>query len=245
MTATEAAETSAVVWGETRLAYAIRRSSRRKKTVAVTVDADGGVLLVAPERFPTSRLDALVRRKAPWITQRLRRVQSHDPPPSPREFVSGESVRYLGRHYRLKVEPDATGDAKLRGGWLHVPLPHGTERTAHVRGALVAWFRRRAAERLPERVAAWRAKAGVALPRVVIANQRKRWGSCDRNGTIRLNWRIIQAPMRLVDYVVVHELVHLRHPGHSRDYWQAVGRILPDYERRREDLRQRGPALDW
>ena len=83
------------------------------------------------------------------------------------------------------------------------------------------------------------------MPRVVIADQQKRWGSCNRNGIIRLNWRIIQAPMRLVDYVVVHELVHLRHGGHGRDYWKAVGRVMPDYERRREDLRQRGVDLAW
>lgn len=238
-------ETSAITWGETRVAYAIRRSARRKKTVAVTVDPAGDVLLVAPEHFTTSRLDAVVRRKAAWIVQRLRHVEAHDPPPSPREFVSGESVLYLGRHYRLKVHSQETGDAKLRGGWLHVPAPAVGGQTANVRAALVAWLRRHAAERLPERVAAWRAKAGVAMPRVVIADQQKRWGSCDRNGAIRLNWRIIQAPMRLVDYVVVHELVHLRHRGHGRDYWQALGRVMPDYERRREDLRQRGVGLAW
>ena len=88
-------------------------------------------------------------------------------------------------------------------------------------------------------------EAGVAMPRVVISGQKRRWGSCDRSGTIRLNWRIIQAPMRLVDYVVVHELVHLRHRGHGRDYWQALGRIMPDYERRREDLRRQGVGLAW
>ena len=238
-------ETSAITWGDTRVEYAIRRSARRKKTVAVTVDPAGGVLLVAPEHFTTSRLDAVVRRKAAWIVQRRRHVEAHDPPLSPREFVSGESVLYLGRHYRLKVHRRETGDAKLRGGWLHVPAPAGAGQTAAVRSALVTWLRRHAAERLPERVAAWRAKAGVAMPRVVIADQQKRWGSCDRNGTIRLNWRIIQAPMRLVDYVVVHELVHLRHRGHGRDYWQALGKIMPDYERRREDLRQRGVGLAW
>ena len=86
----------------------------------------------------------------------------------------------------------------------------------------------------------WRSKVGVEMPRVVIADQKKRWGSCDYCGTIRLNWGIIQAPIRLVDYIVVHELVHLRHRGHGRDYWQSVGRVIPDYERRREDLRQRG-----
>ena len=108
-----------------------------------------------------------------------------------------------------------------------------------------ALVRSRAAERLPERVEAWRAKAGVAPPRVVVADQRKRWGSCDHRGTIRLNWRIVQAPMRLVDYVVVHELAHLRHRGHGRDYWRAVGRVMPDYERRRDELRKCGFALAW
>ena len=81
------------------------------------------------------------------------------------------------------------------------------------------------------------------MPRVIVADQQKRWGSCNHRGTIRLNWRIIQAPMRLIDYVVVHELVHLLHRGHGRDYWQAVGRVMPDYERRREELRQCGTGL--
>ena len=110
----------------------------------------------------------------------------------------------------------------------------------HVRVALVSWFRRHAAERLPEGVEAWRAKAAVAMPRVVIADQQKRCGSCDCSGTVRLNWRIVQAPMRLVDYVVVHELVHLPHRGPRRDYWRALRRVMPDYERHREDLRQAG-----
>ena len=290
MTATE---TSAVAWGGTQLPYTIRRSARRKKTVAVTVDRCGAVLLVAPEHLTTDELDGIVSRKAEWIVRRLRHAQSHGPPLAPREFVSGESVLYLGRHYRLKVHPYSTGgtgktgetgktdaiekqgesrttgvsektgeigvtrktqdtgktgesgDAKLRGGWLHVPAPAGERQAAEVREKVVAWLRRRAAERLPERVAAWRPKAGVPMPRVIVSDQRKRWGSCDRNGTIRLNWRIIQAPMRLVDYVVVHELVHLRHRGHGRDFWQAVGRVMPDYERRREDLRRCGVGLAW
>ena len=238
-------ETSAITWGDTRVTYAIRRSARRKKTVAVTVDPGGGVLLLAPEDFPTSRLDEVARRKAGWIVRRLQGVGSNGVPLSPREFVSGESVMYLGRHYRLKVDSGGTGGAKLRGGWLHVPAPAGADQRDHVRAALVAWMRSHAAERLPERVEMWCPKAGVEMPRVVISDQKRRWGSCDRNGTIRLNWRIIQAPMRLVDYVVVHELVHLRHRGHGREYWQALGRIMPDYERRREDLRERGVGLAW
>ena len=242
MTATE---TSAVAWGGTQLPYTIRRSARRKKTVAVTVDPAGAVQLVAPEHLTTDELDGIASRKAEWIARRLRRAQTHGSALAPREFVSGESVLYLGRHYRLKVHSDEPGDAKLRGGWLHVPAPSGPRQTAQIRKSVVACFRRHAVQRLPERVAAWRPKAGVPMPRVIVSNQQKRWGSCDRNGTIRLNWRIIQAPIRLVDYVVVHELVHLRHRGHGRDYWQAVGRVMPDYERRREDLRQYGVGLTW
>ena len=240
-----AVETSAVTWGGTQLSYTIRRSARRKKTVAVTVDPFGSILVVAPERVATHRLDSIVGRKAEWLVRRIRRAGAQGPLLSPREFVSGESVLYLGRHYRLKVNPHETGKAKLRGGWLHVPAAGGGQDTAEIRAGLVSWFREHAAQRLPERVAAWHAKAGVPMPRVLLANQQKRWGSCDQSGTIRLNWRIIQAPMRLVDYVVVHELVHLRHRGHGRDYWQAVGRVMPDYERRRRDLRERGVLLVW
>ena len=223
----------------------LRRSARRKKTVAVIVEPTGSVLVVAPERLSIDRLDAIVTRKAQWIIRRRRRTEGYGPPLSPREFVSGESVLYLGRNYRLKVHPGETGAAKLRGGWLHVPAPAGAQQAAHVRAALVSWLRRHASVRLPERVAVRQPKAGIPLPRIIVANQQRRWGSCDQCGTTRLNWRIIQAPMRLVDYVVVHELVHLRHRGHGRDYWQAVGRVMPDYERRREDLRACGVGLAW
>ena len=242
MTATE---TSEITFGDTRLSYAIRRSPRRKKTVSVSVDPNGDVLLDAPQHLPTTRLDALVRRKARWIVQRIRRVQSKGAALSPREFVSGESVLYLGRHYRLKVHPRVTEEAKLRGGWLHVSASQGARQATQVRESVVSWLRGHAAKRLSERVNKWQSKASVPMPRVMIADQQKRWGSCDNRGTIRLNWRIIQAPMRLVDYVVVQELVHLRHRGHGRDYWQAVGKVMPDYERRREDLRQLGLRLAW
>jgi predicted metal-dependent hydrolase len=191
------------------------------------------------------RLDAVVRQKALWIVQRLRHVQSKGTRLPPREFVSGESVLYLGRHYRLKVHPRGSEDPKLRGGWLHVSAPGSPNQTAQIREAVVSWLRQHAAQRLPERIETWHRKAGVSMPRLVIADQQKRWGSCDSRGTIRLNWRVIQAPMRLVDYVVVHELVHLHHRGHGPNYWQALGRVMPDYERRREDLRELGLRLAW
>lgn len=238
-------ETSVIAWGNTQLPYTIQRSARRRKTVAVSVDAVRGVLVAAPSDISTPEIEAVVRRKAAWIGVKLRGLESQHALPGQREFVSGESVLYLGRHYRLRVCPLGNGPAKLRGRWLHVPADAGEGRADQVRTALSAWLRLRAEERLPERVAAWRAKVGVPMPPLLVASQRKRWGSCDSRGTIRLNWRIVQAPMRLVDYVIVHELAHLRHRGHGRDYWRAVGRVMPDYDRRRKELRELGGRLIW
>ena len=240
-----APETSVITFGGTRVPYTIRRSARRTKTVAVSVDPRLGVLLAAPAHLTTPQLDAVVRRKARWIVERLRRAQTGESQRGPREWVSGEGVWYLGRHYRLKVHAAPAGDATLRGGWLHVDAPRSPQRADQVREAVVAWMRHHAARRFPERVQVWHQTVGVPMPRVLIADQLKRWGSCSATGTIRLNWRIIQAPLRVVDYVVVHELVHLRHRGHGTDYWHAVGTVMPDYERRRDELRRIGGRLEW
>lgn len=113
------------------------------------------------------------------------------------------------------------------------------------RAALVAWYRARAAERLPERVAQWAQRIGVAVPAVLIREQRRRWGSCDPGGTLRLNWRAVQLPWRLIDYVIAHELVHLRHKDHTAAFWTELGRHLPDCDARRDELRRRGAEVEW
>jgi len=241
-------ESSAVQFGRTRIEYGVRRSARRR-TVAVSVDPRLGVLITAPTGVPISRLDTVVHRKARWIVDRLRRVNGVDAGLPHREFVSGESYLYLGRQYRLKVthamQPAAM---RLIGGWLVAPVPKALsdrERQSVVRRVLEAWYRQHAARRLPDRVAEWSRKLGVPEPRVVIRDQQRRWASCDTHATIRLNWRIVQAPMRLVDYVLTHELVHLRHKEHSKAFWAVLGRAIPDCDRRREELRRIGARLEW
>jgi hypothetical protein len=109
---------------------------------------------------------------------------------------------------------------------------------------LTDWYRRHAESRLTERVAWWSSKLEVALPRTLVREQEKRWGSC-APGVVRFNWRIVQAPMRLLDYVVVHELVHVLHDHHGRAFWAALGRVLPDYETRRAELQREGPRYIW
>ena len=244
-----AAERSFVQFGGTRIDYAIRRSQRRG-TVSIAVDPQAGVVLTSPASTPITKLDRLVHVKAPWIVQRLRR-QSDLPPPLPaREFVSGETFLYLGRQYRLRVEADSSdvGPLSLKAGWLHVRLPRGLGRDHHadyVRAALIDWYRRHARERLPEIVATWSPALGVVVRAVLVRDQTKRWGSCDARGTVRINWRIVQAPTSCIEYVVAHELVHLLHREHSATFWHALGRVMPDYEQRRAVLRTIGHRLEW
>jgi predicted metal-dependent hydrolase len=248
-TPVETGEKSEIQFGRTTIGYAIRRSARRR-TVSITVDPREEVVLLAPIGIPVDRLDRVVHRKARWIVGKLRRGSNLPTPLPPREFVSGETFRYLGRQYRLRVASEASGrpSVSLRGGWLRVGVPRGTEgpeRAAAVQQALVGWYRLHAAERLPERVAVWSLKLGIPMPMVLIREQTKRWASCDRKRVMRFNWRIIQAAMTLVDYVVVHELVHLSHREHTWEFWSTLGKAMPDYEHRRASLKHLGPDLNW
>jgi hypothetical protein len=241
--------TSTVRFGRTSIPYGIRRSPRRK-TVSVAVDPEDGVLLTAPSGVPVERLDRVVKDRARWILGKLRQAEASEPRPAPREFVSGETFLYLGRQYRLRVLPrKEPADTKLHGGWLHVEVARGLmgpRRASAVRDRLVAWYRARAAQKLPERVQAWaHAAGGKPIGEVIISDQRKRWASCDPKGNLRFNWRIIQGPLRLVDYVVAHELVHVRHRDHTPAFWRALEEVQGDFDDRRRRLRELGHQMEW
>ena len=240
-------ERSEIQWGTTEIPYVIRRSARRG-TVSVAVEPSGRVVLTAPSATTVARLDRVVRQKARWIVERTRRG-GRLPRPVEREFVSGETVLYLGRSYRLRVVEAAQGaPAGLHRGWLVVTVRRdlsAKERADAVRVGLVAWYRPRAEAQLRDRVARWGERLHVRPREVLVRDPQRRWGSCDRAGTLRFGWRIIQASPALVDYVVAHELVHLRHRGHRPHFWAALGRTMPDYESRRERLRSLGSHLVW
>lgn len=236
-------EAGAISFGTTRIDYRIQRSSRRR-TLTISVDPVNGVLLRAPASASPPRIRDVVRTRAPWILQRIWGFQDLGDSPAPREFVAGESYWYLGRHYRLKIARAVASPlaASLHGGFLVVDLPPALahESVLAVRRAVIAWYRRQASRRLPERVGLYAAKAGISPPAVLIRDQEKRWGSCSNAKVLRFNWRLIMAPMSLVDYVVSHEVCHLLVRDHSNRFWKTLRTILPDYEERRERLRRQG-----
>jgi predicted metal-dependent hydrolase len=241
-------ERSEVRYGSQSISYVLRRSPARS-TVSIAVDRTSKVLVTAPAGVPMGKVDQVVLARARWIVERLRQRSEIPPAPPYREFVTGETFLYLGRQYRLRVDVgDDVRPLRLASGWLHVPVPRSlgqAHRGSYVRAALVDWYKRKAADRLPEHVFAWAVRIGGPRPPMVICEPRKRWGSTTSAGIIRLNWRTIQAPVPVLDYVVLHELVHLVHRDHGRDFWAAMGRVMPDYDERKRRLRDLGPRLEW
>lgn len=242
-----ALEYSEIQFGLTPIRYRVVRSGKRR-TVALSIVPNEGVVLTAPMGLPLARLDGLVRAKGRWILERLRESPRQSVP-ALREFVSGESFNYLGRQHRLRVvERLEAAPVRLGHGRFMVTISKGLRtaaRASAVRASLMEWYREHAGPRLAERVAYFAKRMQIVPPQVVLSAQRRRWGSCTANGTVRLNWRIVQAAPRLIDYVVAHELAHLRVSEHSPAFWKALAVVMPDYEERRQRLRDTGAGLEW
>lgn len=214
--------------------------TRRRKTADIRVEG-GAVSIVVPFDTDDSRIDQLLLAKRSWIREKMA-LQYEQAPASGKQFVSGEAFPYLGRNYRLKVVPASFAPVKLLQGRLVVQVPQGSP-PHMVRNALVRWYKRQAALKLQEKVARYAPLVGVSPKGVNIKTFKSRWGSCTARGELEFNWLIMLAPNSMVDYVVVHELCHLLHHDHSPEFWREVQRVLPDYQRCRDWLRDNSEAV--
>ncbi|MEE9384769.1 MAG: YgjP-like metallopeptidase domain-containing protein [Nannocystaceae bacterium] len=178
-------ESSKVQYGRTLIEYGIRRSERRK-TVAVAVDPVEGVMLTAPVGVAVDRLDRVVKEKARWIVERLLLVEDGEPRPEARQYVSGESITYLGRHYRLRVKSlDRPQRTRLERSWLVVSVDRDLgekAKAAAVEKAVCGWYLDHARARLEARTQIWASQAGVEITDIMVKDQQKRWASCDEKG---------------------------------------------------------------
>lgn len=223
--------------------YRLVRSTRRRRTIEITIEPDG-VRVAAPMRTPNAEIEATVREREGWIRRHLAAPREG---PRVATYEDGEPLTFLGRSTPLLVsERPGRARAALDFFNLRVSVPprlDGERRQAAVRTAVLGWYRARAAEVIPLRVEGWARTMGCQPSRVVVKEQKQRWGSCGPDGVLRFNWRLVLAAPALLDYVVVHELAHLWHPHHGPAFWRAVGRTMPDYRERRARLRDWGRTL--
>ncbi len=214
----------------------------RKRSASIYLEGDG-VKVRVPKGLPDGRVRDLIARKSPWIRRKLKDAELKVPP-KPKEFVSGETFSYLGRDYRLKVLRGDTQSLKLKGRYLEASISGSSKRQEEeVRSLLVDWYRIHAQERLEEKTHRYARIMQVEPNCVSVKDYKSRWGSCSTTGDISYNWRIVMAPHRIVDYVVVHELCHLLEHNHSPAYWRHVERVLPDFQECREWLKRNSNRL--
>lgn len=216
--------------------------THRIKSADLRVE-EGTVSVVVPKDLPQERIEKLLKDKHRWIKEKLI-LHREAMPVSQKEFISGESFSYLGRNYRLKVERAPFAPVKLIQGRLIATLPYGSDEVHMVRNALVRWYRKHAEAKLQEKSKRYAKIIGVEPRSVGIKAFTSRWGSCSAKGDVLFNWKIIMAPNRICDYIVIHELCHLIHHDHSAKFWKEVERVLPDYAERKEWLKVNGVTLE-
>ncbi len=214
---------------------------RKRKSMTILVEAPDKVTAIVPIRTSQAVIMEKVQAKASWIIKKLEYFKNFQQSHIPKEFVDGESFLYMGEDYQLQVEQDISlgrPEVKLKQGRLYVCTPTRDKKT--IESALEGWYRQRAKEEIQERINYYKQKISKDFNRVLIKDQKKRWGSCSSKGNLNFNWRIVMAPLTVMDYVIIHEMCHLVHLNHSKDFWNLVAEINPDYKNQKEWLKKNG-----
>lgn len=222
------------------ISYSVQRSSKRKK-VTITVERDRRIVVHAPNHASDAAITRIVEAKRQWIYEKTRHSQKYSGRPHPpgKELVSGESALYLGQNYRIEVVEKETECIRFDQRFL---IPASFAR--HKKGALREWYIARARERILPRVVKQARELGVSFGQARIVDNRYRWGSCTARDNINLNWRLIKAPIFVVDYVIAHELAHLMEPNHTPRFWNIVKTQVPTMDKARDWLREHGQLLE-
>lgn len=210
----------------------------KRKSIAIQITDDARLVVRAPYNANERAIMEVILKHKNWIEKKRRAIEARDPKFSPKEFVNGEGFLYLGRYYKLRIVDHQKEPLKFENQFY-------LSRTAipEAKKIFVEWYKKMARKIISERVQWFARKRGFEYNEVNITNAQKRWGSCSSNKNLNFSWRLIMAPLPVIDYVVIHELVHLAEKNHSRDFWIKIKMLMPDYEKHKEWLKQNGYLL--
>ncbi len=237
-----------VKYGTKQIEYRVKRGKRRR-TLAINVAPTAQVIVLAPAFVSKEEIKAVVRKKARWIVEKQEYFKQLATLFPEKEFISGEQILFLGRRYRLKVkevQQRRSSVPRLVGRRIFVSVAENSdteEKKEKIKDALRKWYFSKSGWIIKQRVDRYSKLLNVIPREVKIKNQEKRWGSCSDNGILRFNWKVSMAPISVVDYIVVHEICHLKIKNHSPDFWKLVSLALPDYQKRRDWLRSNAAAF--
>lgn len=209
----------------------IIRSKRR--TLAFEVTRDARLIVRAPERTPLDFIEKIVFKKHFWIHNKQKLAKETYHQVQPKEFVNGEGFLYLGNTYRLYIVDESNPPVLLEQ-----EFRLSREYLPKARELFIDWYKKQAEQKIKERVDWYSNLFGFKYNRFSITNAQKRWGSCSAKDNLHFSWRLIMAPLSVIDYVVVHELVHVERKNHSQEFWKRIKIIIPNYQESRIWLKE-------
>ena len=222
------------------LAFEIRRSSRRR-TLGLTVDRGGQLVVHAPDDASMTELEQWTRKKLLWVHRKLAIKEALSPRMRPPEYVAGETFHYLGRGYRLGVVDQQERSLVFDGH--RFALRRDARSTADE--LFREWYIETGSEWIVRRVNLLSRRVAAVPSRVEVRDLGYHWGACGKTGTVFFNCRLLQLPARLADYVICHELIHLREPHHGPTFWAQLDSAQPDWRQRKDELAVRAQTIRW
>src|SRR5512135_3228680 len=220
------------------ISYTLKRSGYRR-SIGLRID-DPGLTVSAPLRAPEKWLHSVLQDKADWVVRQLDDWQAKKAPPI--FWAEGSCIPFRGEEFLLTLTPRVRGaKATLQGEVLHVPVGPDAE-AGHIEKAVTQWYRDEALRVFGECVEHFAPMLQVSPQEIKLTSARTQWGSCTAGGVVRLNWQLVKMPLHLIDYVVAHELAHLREMNHSPAFWRVVESVCPEYKVCRAELRSYGVA---
>jgi predicted metal-dependent hydrolase len=220
-----------------RLDYHIVYSQR--KTVALSVERDSTVVVRAPVGMSEETIRRAIEGKKLWLYKKINHEQKYPPHRQKKEFVSGETILYLGRNYRLEITGEDVPGVQFCSRFV---ISRANQPVAA--RLLRQWYMERAQERINAKATYFAKALGVCFNRVFISDLKVRWGSCTPNNNLNFNWRLMKAPPFVIDYVIVHELAYLIEPNHTPRFWTIVSVQVPLCEQAKEWLKENGDVLE-
>jgi predicted metal-dependent hydrolase len=211
----------------------------KRKTISITVERDRSVVVRAPIGTSMDQIDQLVQKKGFWIYDKTKHKQKYSLEGTEKEFVAGASIPYLGTDYRLDVSRQSFDGIRFDEKF---EISRKSARRASE--VFKAWYVQEAQKLILPLVKEYATKLGAEYHSVKIADLKYRWGSCTPKNNLNFNWRLIKAPIRVIEYIIVHELAHLLEANHTERFWQMVKTQIPDYIRAKEWLKENGQILE-
>ena len=222
--------------GET-ISYLLERRPRRTVGLKIT---ENGLVVHAPKRIFEFQLNQILQEKSRWILNKLQAREANQIEKI--QWIDGEHLLYLGQDIQLKLVANNKKNIHFERNELAIHAP-ATNIHAACRASVLIWYKKQAILDFTRRVEVFAAKLGVPTPPVAISNAQSRWGSCNSRGQVRLSWRLLQAPPHIINYVICHELAHLKQMNHSAKFYAVVEQLFPNYKAAEKELKLLSPQL--